>query len=66
MMEKRQQLKNRFVGNDLELIIVSDHGMMNVKPDHVFDYSMNLDKNTYAVAGNSPIFEIKPTHGKKT
>lgn len=64
-MELRKLYKNFFVGGNLDVIFLSDHGMMNVYPRNVVDYSTYLDKRTYTVAGDSPIFEIKPKNGKK-
>lgn len=64
-MKLRELYKNYFVGGNLDVIFLSDHGMMNVHPRNVVNYSTHLDKSTYTVAGSSPIFEIKPVKSKK-
>jgi len=51
--------------SNLNVILVSDHGMDYVIPANFIDITRSLDAGTYKIYGDSPVLQIVPTPGNE-
>lgn len=58
-----RSLKSRGLDKRTDVIIVSDHGMVTVKPRRFVHLGRWMDKKNYKIYGASPVVQIVCKHG---
>lgn len=51
--------------NRVNVIYMSDHGMVGVPPSNFIDLTEFLEENTYDIYGSSPVLQIVPKDPSK-
>ncbi|XP_065223789.1 bis(5'-adenosyl)-triphosphatase enpp4-like [Planococcus citri] len=57
-LNQQPELKDR-----INLIVLSDHGMVEIKTDKIINISALMDPETYTKCGDSPVIQILPKPG---
>lgn len=58
-----KQLIAKNIRDRVNLIIISDHGMVEIKTNQIINISSIIDQQTYTKCGNSPVIQILPKPG---
>jgi len=58
-----KQLSSRDLLDKVNLIILSDHGMVDIDYDHIIDIPKILAPGTYTLCGGSPVLQLQITQG---
>ena len=58
------ELENVYLMDNMNIIITSDHGMVEIDNNNVVELKNFLDSSLYELIGESPVFHILPHEGK--
>lgn len=61
-----QKLKEAEIYDLINIVIVSDHGMLTVTRDKIINTTGIIDRNLYDVFGYTPVFHIRPKNENDT
>lgn len=60
----QDQLESHGLVEKVNVIHLSDHGMINVKPPNFINITQYIPYGTYKWGGASPVLEVIPKEGK--